>query len=422
MNIKQWMPERNSLNARVTYTLFTSALIFFLLFSLATLFVVFGFEDVAFQSQLQLISESWDKQNRLPDSVTFVRDLAQMSITPLTQLPYFEFGGNQRYGEFNVDGRHYHYLKIEQGFLLLDTTEKGLVSRSIDDIFVILAVALLPMLMLTYALAKRISAYAIKPFSEISQLLAAPSTDIAALKTSLDNIKESDIRSLAITVADATEERNRILDREITFNKGMAHELRTPLQIMSHSSELLALNNPGLNEQACFGRLEKSLQRMTRISDAMLWLTSSNQKIHQTNAEHIVGRILDESDAVLKAHSVHVDLQAEKTLLLPLPDTVLELIVSNLLTNVVNHSQHQQKKHWRIYINSDSIVFSNTVAVDQKAKTSTEGFGLGLDLVKKLTDKFGLIMSIQSDKQWFNVILMQSEGAIREETAPDQTL
>jgi signal transduction histidine kinase len=299
-------------------------------------------------------------------------------------------------------------MNVNEGILLFDTTNVRVIDGVIDDIFVILLVVFLPSLWGTFFIAKRVSTHAIKPFTKVSEVFLSDNYSLLEAKQVIEEIKEYDLRQMAKELITALEQKSLILEQQITFNQGMAHELRTPLQIMDHSVELMQSSDESLKNKPSFRRLARSIIRMKRISEALLWLTAPSSEKQSTNVKTVVERILLESDELLSTHGIDVQITSNQSLYIPMPEVTFELIALNLLTNVVHHCQvPENEKYWKIEIDKNYVCFSNPKLIGTVVSRhkSEPRFGLGLMMIKKLTEKFAVNLKLEDEPAHYKVTL-----------------
>ncbi|MDK1312126.1 sensor histidine kinase [Pseudoalteromonas ardens] len=379
----------------------------FLLFSGMTLFIVFALEDAVFKDQLKQTYHIIQQGGSLPANMTLVTQTDTFTLSDSEQLKYFEFDAH--FGEFTQGDQHFHFMKTDLGVLLLNSSELGIISRAIDDILVILLLMLLPTLLLTYWFSNKLSEKALRPFSKIHHALAAEHLHINEVKATLSDIEEQDIQLITKKLVDALEQKTHLLQQQIAFNQGMAHEIRTPLQVMSHSMELISASAPELASLKSYHRLDKAIARMHRLSSALLWLTSDAREQHTTQVRHVLDTVLSESQALIALHQIDVRINEPdppKTLSLPIPEVVLELVILNLLTNVIHHCQTSEAdKYWQISISQSQIRFCNPTVQTPNDTSAHDNFGLGLQLVAALMDKFNVGFEAQQNNLVFSISL-----------------
>jgi hypothetical protein len=143
--------------------------------------------------------------------------------------------------------------------------------------------------------------------------------------------------------------------------------------------------------QPAFARLTKSVTRMQRTSNALLWLTSDQKYQQSTDVKQSIELMLNDYQELLSVHQIQCKLIPKAPLMLVMPAVVLELIIFTLLTNVIHHCQVDgSEKQWLITIDEAGVTFSNPMMKDVHKQQSAERFGLGHTLIDKLAKKFEL--------------------------------
>lgn len=402
-----WFGSPQTLLTRVSKNIFFVTITLFLMFSAVTFFIIYGFEDAAHEDSLRQAALSLEEGGKLPKGYKKVDDLSEFNLSPIEHLKFLDYDFDGPFLEFEYRGAHYHSMRYKNGYLILDTTGRGLVRRAIGDVTLLLLFMLVPIILFSFYIARKISAYAIKPFTDVSKVLMSDELDLELAKVSLQQIQQQDVKELALQMITALEQKSSMLQNQIVFNQGMAHELKTPLQIMTHSIELLQHIEPGLEDKGAFKRLDKSVIRMKRISEALLWLTDESEEQHSTQVNQALQTILMESQPLLSAQQILVDVNKEADLCLPLPEIVMELVIFNLLNNVVHHCQVAElQKTWRIDIKQHQISFSNPVSYNREISATEKHFGLGLGLVEKLLSKFDLRLELKQNENQFTVTIV----------------
>lgn len=395
--------QSKTLQSRLLKSISVFTLSLFLLFSATTLFIAYALEDALFKEQLQLASEKLNTDEPLPAHITLVSDITELKPTSIEQLLYLEFTNSDQAGEFSVDGKHFHYLTTEQGVLVLDTSEAGIINRAIDDILAILFFVLIPAMLLALWVARITAIHALKPFHQLSQLFVNHQNAEVMRLENLDHIHEQDVKHIALELMQALQQKAQLLEQQIAFNQGMAHELRTPLQVMTHSVEILSHSHEHLNNVTSFTRLNKSIQRMHRLCDGLLWLTSQQEFGKSTPVSQMLEASLTAFKDVIETHSIDVSIDTNANLQLGLPESVFELIVFNLLNNVVHHGHLTQgSTRWQIEISEQGIRFSNSIEQANEDIRDEERFGVGLKLVSMLAERFGYEAEISTKNHGFS--------------------
>lgn len=135
----------------------------------------------------------------------------------------------------------------------------------------------------------------------------------------------------------------QLLDHERNALADLAHELRTPLAIMTHQIDTVRHAQDEPTRQAAAFRLEGVLQRTNRLVHQLLELG----RLQATTEAHRALRQLP--DLVRETLAAHAPLAAQRAMTLSyagpdqlecsVPGATLELIVDNLVRNAIRHGK-----------------------------------------------------------------------------------
>lgn len=379
-----------------------------LLFTGATLLITYSFEDVLFNERLKQAHIKIKNGESLPYDISVLdhQNVSDKQSAIYKELSRITTKSDNLYGEFTVKQRTYHYLITENGTILYDTTDVAIINRALEDVFIILIILLIPSIFITYIVAKHAARYALKPFTALTEIFSMSEDESLIKERVLADIKEQDVKQLATTLQNTLVQKARLLEQQVIFNQGMAHELRTPLQVMQHSVELLSSTHENLKASLAFERLQSSISRMNRLSDGMLWLTSDQEFNEVINTEESINKCITSLSELSEAHQIRIELNTKENLELQIPNTVFELIVFNLFNNVVHHGeQSKNDTTWLVTINKDEVSFRNPVKKDTDRALEVEHFGIGLTLILQLTSRFDLKTTIDDRDNYFTVTI-----------------
>jgi hypothetical protein len=131
------------------YSALMSCLGLFLLFSAMTVFIAYSIEDALFNEQLSQAYLSLKAGDKLPHNIEIISSLSKYDIPPEVYQWSPTLEGGKRFKEFSFQDSHFHFMLIENGVLLIETTTLSVVTRAVDNIFFVLLLALLPALVAT---------------------------------------------------------------------------------------------------------------------------------------------------------------------------------------------------------------------------------------------------------------------------------
>ncbi len=391
-----------TLTSRVTLWVTLLSLCLFLILSFLTLLVAFASEDTMIHNILRSVNT---------ETIALNSQVKEISIDELKNMGYEHANPNEwskraeSFGEFSSGDKYYHFMVLKDKIILFNSTDFVLTETRITGIVKLLLKAFIPFLIAAFFISRIIAKRALKPFSTLKTILLKPDKLAIDIREANQHIKEADIKQIADELALVLEQKEQVLAQQIAFNQGMSHELRTPLQVMTHAVELIGIKNPELTQQDVYTRLVNSMGRMHRMSEAMLWLTSTTKSTHQTQVNICLARMKADIIQTYSNHGLRLDVHEQGKLSLPIPEEVFEFIIYNLLNNAVHHGKvDSDASPLRIDITDNSLCFKNTVVGSVVESTnSITNFGLGLSLVSKLCQRFGLQESIENTNNFFSI-------------------
>ncbi|WLQ17189.1 HAMP domain-containing sensor histidine kinase [Hahella aquimaris] len=172
--------------------------------------------------------------------------------------------------------------------------------------------------------------------------------------------------------------------REKQFLKHASHEMRTPLAIIQASLDTLELQT-GEAGKASLRRAQLAGANMALLSSALLWLARESPqtlKKERVTLDTFFHAIIDDHRYLLTGRNVQVRLELDADVV-KIEKSLLHIVSANLVRNAFQHSSDGEIV---LTANRDSLRLTNPVNPDD-ADTNAEGFGLGLELVRRICDK-----------------------------------
>jgi signal transduction histidine kinase len=173
----------------------------------------------------------------------------------------------------------------------------------------------------------------------------------------------------------------------------------------SNSALLEKVNpNPSEKERIIRDRIQRASLTMKSMSETLLWLSreeDSGVPIDNVHLGTLINNTQSEMAYLLvgKTVSVNIDVDETEFALATIPAVI---VLNNLIRNAFQHTQHGKVE---IKQREDTVVITN-IEFDQSEMNDTNedlGFGLGMQLVEKLTNRFGWHYSINHDGEGYQV-------------------
>ncbi len=248
--------------------------------------------------------------------------------------------------------------------------------------------------------------------------IVAPLTAFAARVKSLDprerhvriaeQFQDADISGIAIAFDRYMERLDGFVEREQAFSAAASHELRTPLTVIQGAADVLdAQTELPAPAQRAIQRIQRASREMKEFIEALLFLSREDRaqanNVGGCDMGEIARQIAEDYRAMVNGKALKIDCEIHSELILDVAPSLPTIVMSNLLRNAIENSETG-----RIAITLDerSLTVADSgrgMSEAQQARlferdfTTKEGAGgMGLYLVKRICDRVGWRISVQS--------------------------
>ncbi len=223
------------------------------------------------------------------------------------------------------------------------------------------------------------------------------------------NFFNDEVGILAQALEHAMQRVEAFVEREQQFSRDASHELRTPVTVIKGALELLK-KKLSPNEKFVYRpleRIERSVTNMENIIETLLWLSREDLAVDQNQnfaVVPVVQETIEQNRYLIGNKPIDIEFVPEDTPQLTIPAPLFQIALTNLIRNAV---QHTASGTIYVIVKDDRVLVADTGAgIDTDALTRvtqphvrgerSEGFGLGLSIVKRLCDRLGWGFEIQS--------------------------
>lgn len=365
-----------------------------LLWLAATLLLLFVLEDSFIDRHLLSVAATLQRQH---GSVPVLPAQFQLHAVDAVPADIAEHLRDTRQGvvrEFRrSDGRYVHMLRTQSGdgqayVLVYDVTDELTVNPGLSQGIVYAVLVLGGMLVLAYLLANVfVQRTSLRAQDLIQQVLASQNPQQLRQLAAQERVQE--LSAMIRLHADAWQGHLQMVEAERQTLAFLGHELRTPLQSARTS---LAILTDDRADQRAWERLERALARLTRASQAVLWLSSDAviATSHEGGAASTcIQGLVDEFKplATLRGQIFVVDVSDR--LYWSAPSELVETLLANLLLNAI---QHGCAGVVRLHADATQLSLRNPISHEMQA-----GFGLGLSVVQRLAQRVGWEVRFEQD-------------------------
>ena len=252
-----------------------------------------------------------------------------------------------------------------------------------------------------------------------SRRVIAPVTHLSELvnKSGPDNLPtdfsgaffDDEVGILAKTLEQSMQRVEAFVSREQQFSRDASHELRTPVTIIKGAVALLKKKFSSEDDPVYrpLKRIERSVINMENIIETLLWLSREEVAIDQDqvfSAVPLVQETIEQNRYLIANKPVEFELVPDGNPQINVPASLFQIATTNLIRNAI---QHTSSGKISVIVKNDRVMVSDTgagiKADDLKHVTQphvrgdrSDGFGLGLSIVKRLCDRLGWNLKIES--------------------------
>ena len=354
----------------------------------------------------------WKQHARNPASpLPATLNLTGYLDTPPAQLSALKDG----YHELTIEGvRAVVYVARHAGKRLYLVFDHSGVGR-LATVFGLLPLAMvLLVLYLSTWLAFRASRRAFSPVIALARVVRSldpAQPDPAQLNPArLPLDADDEVRELADALERYALRLNEFLARERDFTRDASHELRSPLTVIQAAAGLLE-EDPGLGEagQRSVSRITRAVRDMEGLIAAFLLLAREFQAglpLESNCVNEILVEEMERARLLAVGKPVEARLIATHQLHVEAPDKVLPILLGNVLRNAFAYTDAGEVI---AEIRASSVVIRDTGVGFSPGTLDAlyqpfvrgdsgkhEGHGVGLTIVRRLSDRFGWPVEIVS--------------------------
>ena len=224
-----------------------------------------------------------------------------------------------------------------------------------------------------------------------------------------DEFSSSEIGDIAVAIDGYLQRLDQFVEREQSFSAAASHELRTPLSIIMGAIDILDAQQKNPVSTRAVTRIQRACADMHAFIEASLFLaregTQSISEQQTANIEDIVQGLVEDNLPQLEQAAISLNVDIVTPLILNQPPSILQITIGNILRNAIEHSAG---KSIAITLENNKLTISDTgegIAKDNMPHifdasftTKTGGTGLGLNLVKRICERFQWRLELHSVK------------------------
>lgn len=260
----------------------------------------------------------------------------------------------------------------------------------------------------------------------LSRTVVAPVTDLAAKVRHrrpsdwehplADDFPVGEVGELARVFDRHLIRMRAFIERERVFSADISHELRTALAVILSATEIL-LEDDRLDDKQKIriARIKRAADDMAELGSALLLMAHEEHSLAAGDdcvLAEVVREVVAEQRHMLGGKPVEVEVHTDPELVLAIDAGLVRILVSNLIRNAFSYTAAGSvviRQDARSLTVSDTGSGIPSHAVDRvfirhfRGMTS-EGAGIGLSLVKRICDRYGWQVRLESKENQGTVV------------------
>jgi signal transduction histidine kinase len=256
---------------------------------------------------------------------------------------------------------------------------------------------------------------------QLSQFSFSSKNKIALQQTDIDEFKE-----LNQTVLFMTQKVTKDYQTLKAFTENASHEIQTPLAIIKNKIELLSQSeNLAENDINVLQSVNEAAARLSRLNQSLLLLAKIENlqfaDVEMIDFSFMLNRYLNNFDELVQAKGLKVLKRIGEKVFIKMNESLAEILISNIISNAIKHNFAGGEI--TVELTSKMFRVSNTGPEPhmetrelfgrfKKESTSGDSLGLGLSIVKTITDIYGFPITYHyNDQQHIVEIIFHNSTA-----------
>jgi len=188
------------------------------------------------------------------------------------------------------------------------------------------------------------------------------------------------------------------------FSENAAHEIQTPLAVIRSKTDLL-MQQKKLNKESIslIKSINEATTRLFKLNHGLLLISKiENQSFHEKkliSLKEIIEKSLDNYKEIMQLKNIKIEKEVLDEALVEMNEVLADVLISNLLSNAVRFNI--DNGFIKCHVDDRFLIFTNsglpmTIAPEllfmrfQKGSNNPQSVGLGLSIVKKIADSYGM--------------------------------
>ncbi|NVK87744.1 MAG: HAMP domain-containing histidine kinase [Gammaproteobacteria bacterium] len=330
-----------------------------------------------------------------------------------------------------LEGRYYHVTTLAQAphtIVVAEVSQLLVVRAMTPDLLAFYGISTFVVLLIAFAIAFILAQRSLKPLLHLSQLVDKSSPQQLPKNLS-QQFNQREIYQLAKALDDALLRVNTFIEREQHFTRDVSHELRTPITVIKGAVELLRQASLAQEDRVILQRIDVALTQAEQTITTLLALAreENDRRPEQDKSDRnkpelasnktallpIVEQVIIDHAYLIDNKSIDVNVAVTSDVQVSMQPTMLNILLANLIGNAFRYTAEGSItiafEQQQLIVEDTGQGFDSELiekAFNTFAKgCGSQGFGIGLSIVKRICEQQGLAIKIEAKQQGTRVVV-----------------
>lgn len=221
---------------------------------------------------------------------------------------------------------------------------------------------------------------------------------------------DAEIETLATALQHLLMRVEQSIERERTFTREASHELRSPLTVIRMASDnLIKRSDLQSSSLILIERIQRAAKDMEELTEILLLLAREYEEVltkEDVLVNDVVRDELNRCRVIYGTKDLEITMHETERLVIRASERAIAIVCGNLLRNACLYTEHGEVS---VTVAEDYILISDSgqgmtsQGVDDAFNAdynpaNAQGNGIGLSLVKRITDRFGWTIAVKSER------------------------
>jgi signal transduction histidine kinase len=247
-------------------------------------------------------------------------------------------------------------------------------------------------------------------YSTINKLEEFPLNQ--AQELDLDTAEVEEVKKLNSVFEEMSKQIRKDFEAQKEYTENVAHELQTPLAIISSKvDELMQAENLTKEQMEQLALLLETTNRLSKINQSLIFLTKIDNRFYTEGSTFSLNELIKEKlvlfETVIEEKNLKLALNLKDEIQIYMDPYLAETLVMNLLKNAIVHNE--ERGEISVKLENNCLIITNSGAALSFSETdifkrfsrseyNKKSLGIGLSIVQRICELYGFNIEYQFQK------------------------